>query len=124
MTFAASTPDSKSFTIPNPCDKLSEEVKSKVSAARQRGERMFKPCLVITSKAIYVLKLDEDPVTGTYLQEPTLSRNLNFPSNKAFLYLNKKCDKKLLADLSIFVKFLVQKTLTKNPSYEKNWWEF
>ena len=38
----ASTPDSKSFTIPNPCDKLSEEVKSKVNAARTRGERMFR----------------------------------------------------------------------------------
>ena len=43
---------------------MPDEVKCKVNAARIRGERMFKPCLVITSKAIYVLKLDEDPVSA------------------------------------------------------------
>ena len=64
MTFAASTPDSKSFTIPNPCDKLSEEVKAKVNAARNRGQAMVQPCLIVTSKAIYILRLDEDPVSA------------------------------------------------------------
>ena len=61
-----STPSSSehSLIIPNPCDKLSEEVKAKVNAARNRGQAMMQPCLIVTNKAIYLLRLDEDPVSA------------------------------------------------------------
>ena len=99
--FAASTPpDSKSFTIPNPCDKLSEEVKSKVNAARVRGERMFKPCLVITSKAIYVLKLDEDPVSA-FLDLATHGYSVQSEKIATCFELDSKSLLELAADIKL-----------------------
>ena len=63
-TSTPSSSEDRSLVIPNPCDKLSEEVKAKVNAARNRGQAMVQPCLIVTSKAIYILRLDEDPVSA------------------------------------------------------------
>jgi hypothetical protein len=52
------------IVMSNPCDQLLDEVQTRVSAAKLKGQSMFKPCLVITTKAIYILKLHVDPVSA------------------------------------------------------------
>ena len=79
---------------------MSEEVKSKVNTARIRGERMFKPCLVITSKAIYVLKLDEDPVSA-FLDLVTHGKARQSEKIAACFELDSKALLELAADIKL-----------------------
>ena len=79
---------------------MSEEVKSKVNTARIRGERMFKPCLVITSKAIYVLKLDEDPVSA-FLDLATHGKARQSEKIAACFELDSKALLELAADIKL-----------------------
>ena len=51
-------------TISDPCDQLTKEVQAKVESAKAKGQAMVQPCLIVTSKAIYLLQLDEDPISA------------------------------------------------------------
>ena len=48
----------------NPCDQLTKEVQSKVESAKTKGQTMIQPCLIVTNKAIYIMEIDEDPVSA------------------------------------------------------------
>ena len=56
--------DSSSTCITNPCDQLTKEVQSKVESAKAKGQTMVQPCLIVTNKAIYIMEIDEDPVSA------------------------------------------------------------
>ncbi len=88
------------FTIPDPCDKLSEEVKMKVNAAHARGLNMFQPCLILTSKGVYVLKLDEDPVSA-FLDLATHGQTKQSEKIAACFELDAKSLLELAADIKL-----------------------
>lgn len=66
-TPTTSQEESGSSQMSDPRDHLISEVQLRVTGAKARGETMFKPCLVATTKGLYLLKSDVDPVT-TFLE--------------------------------------------------------
>lgn len=70
-TSASTSPSDNSLSdgtslgvISDPCSKLTTDVNLKVNVAKLKGQALFDPVLVVTSKAVYVLKLDQDPVSA------------------------------------------------------------
>ena len=72
----------------------------KVNAARARGLSMFTPCLVITSKAVYVLKIDEDPVSA-FLDLATHGKTRQSEKIAAIFELDSKSLLELAADIKL-----------------------
>ena len=58
---ASSSPAVSSST--NTGSGFCQTVNAKVSSTRQRGLALFNECVVVTNRAVYALRLDQDPVT-------------------------------------------------------------
>ena len=51
------------YQISNPREEFISQAKIRVHTNKIRGKTMFQDCLVITNYSIYILRLDQDPIT-------------------------------------------------------------
>ena len=53
----------ENYKISNPREEFISQAKIRVHTNKIRGKTMFQDCLVITNYSIYILRLDQDPIT-------------------------------------------------------------
>ena len=62
--------------------------------------------------------------TGKFVQEPIISKNLNFPAKKIFRHLTRKCYDERTDGFRVFLQIICLNLRQLKTHREKNWREF